>query len=128
HLPLLRRIAAMLLDRLDFSLVAAHAARLRTITEAMPMGAIMLARDGTVDEVNPAAARMLGRDAQALVGVSIRDLVCAPDGGLLGWRIDEPNGPAPARLRTPDGLEPVRAQLATVTRGVAQPHLYGPLF
>ena len=68
HLPLFRQIAAMLLDRLDWSLLAAHAARLGTITEAMPMGAIMLARDGTVEEVNPEAARMLGRDARELRG------------------------------------------------------------
>jgi PAS domain S-box-containing protein len=128
HLPLLRSIAAMLLDRLDLSLLAAHAARLRTITEAMPMGAIMLSRTGTVEEINPAAARLLGRDARELVGRSIRELVCAPDGGLLGWRLDEPNGPAPARVRTPEGTRPVRVQLAAITRDVAQPHLYGPLF
>ncbi|MCU1282047.1 MAG: Sensor histidine kinase [bacterium] len=128
HLPLLRRIAAMLLDRLDFSLLAAHAARLRTITQAMPMGAIMLSREGTVEEVNPAAARLFGCEARQLVGRSIRDLISAPDGGLLGWRIDEANGPAPARVRTPDGTLPVRAQLAAVRREIAQPHLYGPLF
>ncbi|MCU1278590.1 MAG: fold, partial [bacterium] len=103
HLPLLRRIAAMLLDRLDFSLLAAHAARLRTITEAMPLGAIMLSREGTVEEINPAAARLFGGEARELVGRSIRDLICAPDGGLLGWRIDEANGPAPARLRVAGG-------------------------
>ena len=128
HLPLLRSIAAMLLDRLDFSLLAAHAARLRHITEAMPMGAIMLSREGNIEEINPAAAQLFGRDGRELVGRSIRELVCAPDGGLLGWRIDEPNGPAPARVRTPDGMRPVCAQLASVTRDVAQPHLYGPLF
>src|SRR5206468_127339 len=91
HLPLLRQIAAMLLDRLDWSLLSAHAARLRTITEAMPMGAIMLSRHGTVEEVNPAAERLLGCSSSQLVGTSIRDLVSAPGGGLLGWRIDEEN-------------------------------------
>jgi PAS domain S-box-containing protein len=127
HLPLLRRIAAMLLDRLDVSLLAAQAARLRTITEAMPMGAIMLSRDGSVEEINPAAARLLGRPAGELCGRSIRELVCAPDGGLLGWRLDEPNGPAPARLCTPGGKRPVLAQMTVVSRSLAQPHLYGPL-
>lgn len=128
HLPLLRRIAAMLLDRLDWSLLSAHAARLRAITASMPMGAIMLARDGTVDEVNPAAARMLGRAPGELVGRSIRELVCAPDGGLLGWQIDRAAGPAPALVRTPGGTRPVQAQLVAITRELAQPHLYGPLF
>ncbi len=128
HLPILRRLAAMLLDRLDWSLLAAHAARLRTITRTMPMGAIMLAPDGTVEEVNPAAALMLGRTPRELVGRSIRELVTAPDGGLLGWRIDEENGPSAARLQTPDGPRSVLAQLAAVERDVAQPHLYGPLF
>jgi PAS domain S-box-containing protein len=128
HLPILRSIAAMLLDRLDGSLLSAHAARLRTITETMPMGAIMLARDGTVDEVNPAAARLFGRTAREVVGVSIRELVTAPDGGPLGWRIDEANGPAPACVHTPQGTRAVLAQLAAVTPGVAQPHLHGPLF
>jgi PAS domain S-box-containing protein len=128
HLPLLRSLATMLHDRLDFSLLAAHAARLRTITAAMPMGAIMLSRTGTVEEINPAAARLFGKEGRELVGRSIRELVSAPDGGLLGWRIDEANGPAPARVRTPDGTRPVRAQLAALTRDLAQPHLYGPLF
>ena len=128
HLPLLRRIGAMLLDRLDWSLLSAHAARLRTITQTMPMGAIMLAGDGTVDEVNPAAARLLGRPARELVGRSIRELISAPDGRRLGWRIDQPNGPSPARLTTPDGPRPVLAQLAVVARELAQPNLYGPLF
>jgi len=128
HLPLLRRIAAMLVDRLDWSLLSAHAARLRTITHAMPMGAIMVASDGRVEEVNPAAARMLGRPTQELVGRSIRELITAPDGGRLGWRIDEANGPSPARLMTPNGPRPVLAQLTAVDREVAQPHLYGPLF
>lgn len=128
HLPLLRRIAEMLGDRLDWSLLSAHAARLRTITQAMPMGAIMLAPDGRVDEINPAAARMLGRTPRELIGRSIRELVTAPDGGLLGWRIDQANGPAPARLATPDGPRPVLAQLAAVAREVAQPHVFGPLF
>ena len=127
HLPLLRRIAAMLLERLERSLLAAHGARLRAITEHMPMGAIMLARDGSVEEINPAAARMLGRDARALVGMSIRELICAPDGERLGWRIDEAAGPAPALLRTPAGTRPVQAQLVAVERDMAQPHLYGPL-
>ncbi|HEX6839573.1 MAG TPA: ATP-binding protein [Polyangia bacterium] len=128
HLPLLRRIAVMLADRLDWSLLSAHAARLRTITQAMPMGAIMLTPDGRVDEINPAAARMLGRAPRELVGRSIRELVTAPDGGLLGWRIDQANGPAPARLSTPDGARPVVAQLAAVGREAAQPQLFGPLF
>ena len=129
HAPILGQIAATLIDRLDWSLLSAHAARLRTITEAMPMGAIMLARDGTIDEINPAAARLVGREARDLVGRSIRDVVCAPDGGLLGWRIDEANGPAPARVRDADGrLRPVIAQLARIARAVAMPNLYGPLF
>jgi len=128
QLPLLQRIAAMLHERLDWSLLMAHAARLRSITESMPMGAIMLSRDGTVEEVNPAAARMLGRGACELVGVSIRELIGAPDGGLLGWRIDEAAGPAPALLHTPTGTRPVQAQLVAVARETAQPHLYGPLF
>ena len=128
HLPLLRRIGALLLDRLDYSLLLAHASRLRTITQTMPMGAIMLAGDGRVDEINPAAERMLGRPARELVGRSIRELIAAPDGGPLGWRLDQPNGPAPARLATPAGPRPVLAQLAAVARELAQPHLYGPLF
>lgn len=128
HLPLLRRIGAMLLDRLDWSLLSAHAARLRTITQTMPMGAIMLAADGTVEEVNPAAARMLGRAPRELVGRSIRELITAPDGKLLGWRLDEANGPSPARLLLPEGSRPVLAQLAAVDRDVAQPQLFGPLF
>ena len=129
HYPILRQIAATLIDRLDWSLLSAHAARLRTITEAMPMGAIMLAADGTVEELNPAAARLIGRDREELVGRSIRELVCAPDGGLLGWRIDQANGPAPARLRTASGeMRPVLAQLAAESHGVALSNLYGPLF
>ncbi len=128
HLPLLRTIAAALLDRLDRSLLSAHAARLATITEAMPMGAIMLARDGSVEEINPAAARLIGRAPSELIGRSIRELVCAPDGGLLGWRIDGANGPAPARVRTAGGdLRPVVAQLAPVSGGTLR-NLYGPLF
>ena len=111
HLPLLRRIAAMLIDRLDWSLLSAHAARLRTVTHAMPMGAIMMARDGTVEEVNPIAERLLGRPARELYGRSIRELCGAPDGGPLGWRIDEPAGPAPGLLRTPSGPRPVQLQL-----------------
>jgi PAS domain S-box-containing protein len=128
HLPLLRQIGAMLIDRLDFSLLSARAARLRTITQTMPMGAIMLSRDGRVEEVNPAAARLLGGDGRAFLGRSIRELITAPDGGLLGWRIDQPNGPAPARVLTPKGPRPVLAQLATSSGDSAQGHLYGPLF
>jgi PAS domain S-box-containing protein len=128
HLPLLRRMSAMLLDRLDWSLLAAHAARLRTMTATMPMGAIMLSGHGTVEEVNPAAERLLGRAASELLGRSIRDLVCAPDGGLLGWRIDEANGPAPALVRTPTAMRPVQAQLAAVRPDRTPPNLYGPLF
>ena len=121
HLPILRTIAKTLIDGLDWSLLSAHAARLRTITEAMPMGAIMLASDGTIEEINPAAARLAGREPQELLGRSIRELVCAPDGGLLGWRIDESKGPAPARVRTADGtLRPVLAQMAAAARGVAR--------
>ncbi len=129
HWPILHKIAETLIDRLDWSLLSAHAARLRTITEAMPMGAIMLASDGTIEEINPAAARLAGREPSALVGRSIRELVCAPDGGLLGWRIDEPNGPAPARVRTAAGeMRPVLAQLAAGSRPSALSNLYGPLF
>ncbi|HEX8950440.1 MAG TPA: ATP-binding protein, partial [Polyangia bacterium] len=128
HLPLLRRIAAILADRLDWSLLSARAARLHSITQTMPMGAIMLGPDGTVEEVNPAAARILGRPARELVGRSIRELISAPDGKLLGWRIDEANGPAPARVATPNGPRPVLAQLASVGTKLAQPNLYGPLF
>ncbi len=128
HVPILRSMAAMLLDRLDLSLLAAHAARLRVMTQAMPMGAIMLSRHGTVEEVNPAAERIFARPASELLGRSIRELVSAPGGGLLGWRIDEANGPAPALVRTPDGTRSVQAQLAAVVRDVAPPNLYGPLF
>jgi PAS domain S-box-containing protein len=128
HLPLLRRIGAMLSDRLDWSLLSARAARLRTITQTMPMGALMLSRDGRVEEINPAAARLLDAEPRAILGRSIRELVTAPDGGLLGWRIDQPAGPAPARIVTPSGPRPVLAQLATSSGDATVGHLYGPLF
>jgi PAS domain S-box-containing protein len=128
HLPLLRRIAGMLLDRLDWSLLSAHAARLRTVIAAMPMGAIMLSRDGTVDEVNRAAVELLGRSARELLGRSIRDLVSAPDGGPLGWRIDRAAGPAPGLVHTPTGPRPVELRLAAPPRLEWEPYLYGPLF
>ncbi|MDB4964895.1 MAG: Sensor histidine kinase [Myxococcales bacterium] len=128
HVPLLREVAAMLIDRLDESLVAANAGRLQKVMQAMPMGAIMVAADGTVDETNPAAERLLGRSATALVGVSLRDLITAPDGGRLGWRLDQPAGPAAAILHTRAGPRPVVVQLAAPATVAGQPFVYGPLF
>jgi PAS domain S-box-containing protein len=125
HLPLLRQIARLLHDQLDLALLEAHAGRLRVMIESMPMGALLLNRDGGVEEVNAAAVRLLGRPAQQLLGNSIRELVVAPDGGLLGWRIDRANGPAPALLRTANGPRPVEVQLAEPTD---REGLYGPLF
>ena len=126
HLPVLREVARRLLDRLDTSLLAARAARLQAMAEAMPMGALMLGRDGTVEEVNPAAARLVGRAARHLRGRSIRDLVCAPDGGRLGWRLDRAAGPAPGLALGPDGPRSVELQLLAPPGGGGD--LYGPLF
>jgi PAS domain S-box-containing protein len=128
HLPLIRNIAAVLLDRLDASLVAANAARLQTVMQSMPMGALMLAADGRVEEINPAAELLVGRSATAVVGTSIRELISAADGGLLGWRLDQPAGPAPALLRTRDGVRPVVVQLAAPATVAGDPYLFGPLF
>jgi PAS domain S-box-containing protein len=129
HTPLLRQLAIILRNRLDRSLLAAHAARLRTITQAMPMGAIMLSRTGAVEQLNPAAMRLLGRPARELVGRSIRELCTAPDGGPLGWRIDQAAGPAPGLLQTPGGPRAALFQLAAPTPAVeGEPYLYGPLF
>lgn len=128
HLPLIRSIAEMLLDRLDASLVAANAARLQTVMQSMPMGALMLAFDGTVEEINPAGELLVGRNATAVIGASIRDLLTAPDGGLLGWRLDQAAGPAPALLRTRDGMRPVVVQMAAPATVAGDPYLYGPLF
>jgi signal transduction histidine kinase/CheY-like chemotaxis protein len=125
HLPLLRQIARLLHDQLDFALLEAHASRLRVMIESLPMGALLLNRDGAVEEVNAAAVRLVGCPARQLVGRSIRELVVAPDGGLLGWRIDRANGPAPALLQTANGARPVDVQLAGPTD---REGLFGPLF
>ena len=126
HLPLLRSLARLLHDRLDRSLLSARAARLRTVTDGMPMGAIMLSRDGRIEELNPAAERILGAGARELIGRSIATLVTAPDGGPLGWRIDRAAGPAPGLVLRPEGPRAVELQLASAAGGEAR--LFGPLF